>query len=131
MEGGGCPLESVDQIVDRLDLAVAAKRHHVLARTRPFFRVRVTRETLNAGFPGPKHPHVDRVEIRTLAVVGDRPADDQHLRELRQSLENGIADPSADRVEEQVYTSGGKSREGARPGPARDGRDRRPRPVVP
>ena len=81
MEGGGCPLESVDQTVDRLDLAVAAKRHHVLARTRPILGVRVTRETLNAGFPGPKHPHVDRVEIRTLAVVGDRPADDQHFRE--------------------------------------------------
>ena len=72
--------------------------------TRPFFRIRIARETLDAGLPRPEHPHVDRVEIRTLAVVGDRPADDQHFRELRQSLENGIADPSADRVEEQMYT---------------------------
>ena len=95
--------ESVDHIVDRLDLAVAAKRHHVLARTRPILGVRVTRETLNAGFPGPKHPHVHRVEIGSFAVVGDRAADDQYLRELRQSLEDGVADPSANRIEEQVH----------------------------
>lgn len=58
---------------------------------------------MDAGFSRPKHPHVNWVEIGLGAIVRYCPADDQYLRELRQALEDGIADPTADRVEEEVY----------------------------
>ena len=96
-------------IVDRLDLAVAAKRHHVLARTRPF-RGRNTRETLNAGFPAQS--------IRML--TGSRSGRSLLLEIVRPTINtsrtspiprNGIADPSADRVEERCTPSGQASLE--------------------